>query len=130
MKVLSPVIVLTSYQLDKLARLVNSTKEHPLDLKSLIEDFAAAKVQIWKTEQGGLVLTEVADYRVFSSLYVIGIVGRDILRQAEAIFQDLQEIKTTYGCRRIEGETSRRGLKAVFEKLGMTPHSVRYVKED
>lgn len=65
----------------------------------------------------GLMLLQTISHPAGKELFVLGLVGRDILSQGEAIMDDLRLIAKATGCRWIGGEALGTSLARAYRPL-------------
>lgn len=96
-----------------------------------LTDFHQGLSQMWEVDgEGarGLLLTrvEVATKR---ELVVDGLAGSGMIRVKELVFKDLKAIARQYNCQVLGGHAIPKGLRRLYQSMGLRDVSVHYVTE-
>lgn len=77
----------------------------------------------------GLILIDTMLHPSGRELFIYGMVGEDILKEAAKIITDLKKIAAYKSCNKIGGEGVPRGWLRAAPRLGFLPVSTHYVME-
>lgn len=110
-------IFLADFQPSDLQRLSKLDKigSDRVPAEELLEAVADGRLAAWRIGDRGLLLTSIRG----DILIINGLTGSGLIPHASAIFERLQVMRNKAGCRTIQGEVSRPGLRRLYEALGL-----------
>lgn len=79
--------------------------------------------------EDALIIIEVVIRTAGRELFVLGLVGSGIFRNADSIIADLRALRAAWQCRWIGGHVIRKGLAKLYERLGAREVSRYYLME-
>lgn len=88
------------------------------------------KLLFFSAAENALIIIEIVIRTAGKELFVLGIVGSCIFRNAEDICADLLDLKRAWGCKWIGGHVIRPGLARLYDRLGAREVSRYYLMED
>lgn len=80
--------------------------------------------------EDALIIIEIVIRTAGRELYVLGLEGKGIFRNADAIAADLRDLRDALGCRWIGGNVIRPGLARLYSRLGAREVSRYYLMEN
>lgn len=84
----------------------------------------------FSASEDALIIIEIVVRTAGRELFVLGLVGSGIFRNAEAIASDLRGLRDALGCRWIGGHVIRPGLARLYDRLGAREVSRYYLMEN
>lgn len=86
--------------------------------------------RLWFFSAGNaLIIIEIVNRAAGRELFVFGIVGEGIFRNADSIVADLRALRSALECRWIGGHVIRPGLARLYDRLGAREVSRYYLME-